>query len=331
MKTKPTAYFITGVAGFIGSTLAERLLSDTGFNVIGVDNFHPYYPKHLKQQNLSRLNTSPRFTFFEASFENASVWAQANRHFDIQAVIHLAASAGVRPSLEDPLGYYRNNVMNTLALLENMRSANVKDILFTSSSSVYGGNKDLPFRENHPTDRPISPYAATKKAGEEILHSYCHLHGFRAMALRLFTVYGPRQRPDLAIRKFLLAVHRDEPLPLFGDGSSQRDYTYIDDIVDAYLLSLESLREFQKGRMETLNIGSGRQIPLLEMVRQIENALGKRARLSFTDRHPADLEATFADIGKARELIGYEPKVDFSVGVRSLRDWLFSDPVARES
>lgn len=326
-KNKRKAYFITGVAGFIGSTLAERLLAETDAVVVGVDNFHDYYPKVLKLRNLARLSQSPRFQFFDGSFENKQIWDYATRHFEIEAVVHFAAFAGVRPSLEDPHGYYRNNVTNTLTLLDNMRASGVKDILFTSSSSVYGGNKELPFRESHSTDRPISPYAATKKAGEELLHTYCHLYGMRAMAFRLFTVYGPRQRPDLAIRKFLLSVHRNQPITLFGNGSSKRDYTYVSDVVDAYMAGLDRIRTFDKGRIEVFNIGSGRSISLLSMVNNIERALDKRAVIEFSDRHPADLEVTLADISKAREILGYEPKVDFYDGVCALRDWLLSDSI----
>lgn len=324
-KNKKPAYFITGAAGFIGSTLAERLLNETDAIVIGVDNFHDYYPKFLKLRNLEKLALSPRFQFFDASFENKQVWEHVSRTFDIQAVIHFAAFAGVRPSLEDPHGYYRNNVTNTLSLLDNMRTAGVKDILFTSSSSVYGGNKELPFSERHSTDRPISPYAATKKAGEELLHTYCHLYGLRGMAFRLFTVYGPRQRPDLAIRKFLLSVHRGQPITLFGNGSSKRDYTYVSDVVDAYMAGLRKIREMDSGRVEVFNIGSGRSISLLQMVNTIERSLQKDAVIEFSDRHPADLEVTLADISKARELLGYQPKVDFFDGVCALRDWLLSD------
>lgn len=329
-EVKPKAIFITGVAGFLGSTLAERLLDETSYHIIGVDNWRPYYPKALKIRNLLNLIKSSRFTLFETSFEDQGTWETVQRNFDIQAVVHLAADAGVRPSLANPHEYYQNNVMRTVTLLENMRASGVKNLLFTSSSSVYGGNKDLPFKESHATDRPLSPYAATKKAGEELVHSYCHLYGFRALALRLFTVYGPRQRPDLAIRKFMLAIHRDEPISLYGDGSSCRDYTYVGDVVDAYQSGIEKLREFADSRMETLNIGSGRTITLLEMIRHIENALGKSARLTFQPSHPADLDATFADISKAREQLGYQPKVDFFAGVCALRDWLFSDRIYQQ-
>lgn len=322
--SKPSAIFITGVAGFIGSSLAERLLEETSYHVIGVDNFHSFYSPALKLKNLTNLDHSDRFTRYEASFEDPSVWAEASFKFDIQTVIHLAAFAGVRPSLEQPQAYYENNVLKTVSLLENMRRTSVKNIIFTSSSSVYGGNMELPFKESHAIDRPLSPYAATKKAGEDLISTYCYLYGMKAFAYRLFTVFGPRQRPDLAIRKFIEAMQNHQPITLFGDGSSQRDYTFIDDVTRAYALGLECLPKLAEGQMEALNIGSGRPISLLDMVRDLERSLGEKAQLKFAKQHPADLEVTLADLTKAGRLIGYAPKVSFSDGVDRLRDWSFS-------
>ncbi|MGE3758281.1 MAG: GDP-mannose 4,6-dehydratase [Pseudobdellovibrionaceae bacterium] len=327
----PQAVVVTGAAGFIGSTLIAKLLSTTDLHVIGIDNFHSFYNRNLKEQNLEAFKSNKKFSFYESCFSNVDLWLKLNRNFKIRTVIHFAAFAGVRPSLEDPQGYYMNNVVKTLALLDLMRDLYIEELIFTSSSSVYGGNKIMPFNEEHKVDSPVSPYAATKKAGEEIIYTYCHLYGMKAVALRLFTVFGPKQRPDLAIRKFMVNIMDDQPITLFGNGSSRRDYTFVSDIVDGYLASLYLLPTFAPGKLEVMNRGGGRAISLLQMDNTVEHVLGKKATVQFEERHPADVEVTLADISKAEKILHYNPKVGFGEGVEELYGWLINNQLAMEN
>ncbi len=330
MSAKTPGILITGAAGFIASTLITRLLKESSYSIIGIDNFHEFYPRFLKEENLKPLRENPRFSFHEGDFADTAIWKKITDSFQIQTVVHFAAFAGVRPSLVNPLGYYENNVTKTIQLLELLRTHEIQNLLFTSSSSVYGGVKALPFSETQKVDSPVSPYAATKKAGEEIISNYCHLYALKAMSFRLFTVFGPKQRPDLAIRKFMVSVEKGQIITLFGDGSSQRDYTFVDDIVQGYVLALEKIPSYTPGTHEVFNLGAGRAIRLLEMLSVIEETLGKKAKVEYAPRHPADLEATLADISKAKSMLGYAPQVSFQEGVARLSRWLLENPKARE-
>lgn len=316
---------VTGVAGFIGSTLAERLVAD-GHVVYGVDNFDSYYDRRRKDRNLAVLQESTAFRFYEVDLRDrhglATVFgtaAEAGRSID--AVVHLAAKAGVRPSIEDPQGYTEVNVSGTVNLMEAMVAGDVRDLLFASSSSVYGNTDAVPFREDAFVDHPISPYAATKKAGELLCHTYSHLHGMRIAALRFFTVYGPRQRPDLAIAKFTALIDAGRRIPVYGDGSTQRDYTYVDDTVDGIVGALAWLRDQQPGAFEVFNLGESRTVSLSELIAAIETALGKTAVIDRQPMQPGDVTRTWADISRAREAFGYDPQTELAAGLRRYVEW----------
>lgn len=309
---------VTGAAGFIGSHLCQRLLA-RGDDVIGVDNFDPFYDCRVKQQNLAGLHQQEGFQFCRMDICDmdalTELWqSHCNR---LDAVVHLAAKAGVRPSIEDPLGYERTNIQGTLALLRLVTAAEPRPrFIFASSSSVYGNSPKIPFSEEDNVDFPISPYGATKKAGELICHTYHHLYSLPVWCLRFFTVYGPRQRPDLAIHKFTAHILRGESIEMFGDGSSSRDYTYVDDILVGVVAAIDCCQGY-----EIINLGSEQPISLREMIRTIENVTGKVAVVEQLPMQPGDVNRTFADVAKAKRLLGYSPQVCFSIGVRRFVDW----------
>lgn len=305
---------ITGVAGFIGSHLGERLVS-MGHTVVGIDNFDPFYPKKFKVENLKQLNKSNQFSFFEEDIRNKVSIDSIFESNKIDIVIHLAAKAGVRPSIEHVGEYYEVNINGTVNLLECMRQNGVSKLIFASSSSVYGNNK-VPFSEMDSVDYPISPYAATKKSGELLCHVYSHLYKFDISCLRFFTVFGPRQRPDLAIHKFTRFIDIDNPLPFFGDGSTARDYTYIDDIIEGIICSLNKLDGFH-----IYNLGESRVITLNELIHSIESVIEKRAILDKQPLQPGDVPQTFADITKARQELGYDPKYNLEIGIQKFVNW----------
>lgn len=309
---------VTGAAGFIGSHLTERLLAD-GHHVVGLDNFDPFYPEPLKRQNLTAAQKHSNFHLIEG---DCAVAEDVERAFaaGIDVVVHLAAKAGVRPSIEDPLGYTRANIVATQVMLEAARHHQVARFIFGSSSSVYGNNEKVPFSEDDPVDRPISPYAATKRAGELICHTYHQLFGVGILALRFFTVYGPRQRPDLAIRKFATLMSKGEPIPFFGDGSSERDYTWIDDILQGVLAAIERSRT-HVGEFEIINLGESRTTSLSRLVELIGAALGVQPELRRLPMQPGDVNRTFADVSKARSLLGYQPTTTVEVGIPRFIDW----------
>ncbi len=324
---------VTGVAGFIGSHVAEMLVGD-GHVVYGIDNFDPYYDREIKEQNLSGLEDSDSFRFFDADLLDPRSLAQvfgtateSNRAIDV--VIHLAARAGVRPSIEDPRGYARTNVEGTVNLLEAMVAADVKDFLFASSSSVYGNTRTTPFREDAWVDHPISPYAATKKAGELICHTYSTLHEMRIAALRFFTVYGPRQRPDLAIAKFTRMLEAGHPIPIYGDGTTRRDYTFIGDILDGIIGALGWVREQKPGTYDVFNLGESRTVALSELIGILEKATGHSAKLDYQAMQPGDVDQTYADISRAREAFGYAPSTPIEDGIALFVEW-FRDRAARQ-
>jgi UDP-glucuronate 4-epimerase len=306
---------VTGVAGFIGSHLGEKLIS-LGHQVIGIDNFDSFYPRNFKESNLAVLTTSDKFSFFEVDLRNKKSINDIFSNQSVDLVIHLAAKAGVRPSIEQISEYYHVNIDGTVNLLECMREADVTRLIFASSSSVYGNNQKVPFSETDFVDNPISPYAATKKSGELLCHVYANLYGFDITCLRFFTVFGPRQRPDLAIHKFTRLIDHGKSIPFFGDGSTSRDYTYVEDIISGILCAMDKLKGFS-----VYNLGESRVIKLNELIGFIENALGKKAILDKQPLQPGDVEKTFADIRKARTELGYNPKYDFETGIREFVAW----------
>lgn len=315
MKT----YLITGGAGFIGSTLADKLVS-LGNEVVIIDNFNDYYDVNIKENNVKHHLNNPLYHLYRIDLCEEE---EVNEVFDnhkIDVVIHLAARAGVRPSIDEPILYQMSNNVSTNILLEAARKHCVNKLVLASSSSVYGNNKKVPFSEDDPVDRAISPYAASKKANEVLGHVYHHLYNMNMIFLRFFTVYGPRQRPDLAINKFTRAIREDKEINLFGDGTTSRDYTYIDDIVSGIIGSINYLFEHENV-YEIINLGGDEPITLMRMVHTIEEALGKKAIIKYLPMQPGDVDRTCADISKARRLLGYDPKTSFEEGIRKYIEW----------
>ena len=317
----PTA-LVTGCAGFIGSHLSERLLAD-GYRVIGLDNFDPFYDRALKLANLSASLKDPNFAFHELDLRNgpsALAAALATEHVDV--VVHLAAKAGVGPSVREPAAYLEANVLSTVHLLEWMRQTEVKNLFFASSSSVYGNTVELPFREDMALLAAcISPYAASKLSAEQFTFTYHHLYGFNVLNARFFTVYGPRQRPDLAIHKFARLLRAGQPIPMYGDGSTARDYTFVADTVDgiargvAYLLT-------HPGTYQTINLGNSSPIKLRDLIAAVGTAVGITPVLDMHPMQAGDVEVTYADISKARQLIGYHPQTTLAEGLQQFVRWL---------
>ena len=312
---------VSGAAGFIGSHLVERLLG-RGDSVLGMDNFDPFYSPQEKRDNLARALASPRFRLAEVDLADAPGLAAAldGHPHPLDAFVHLAAKAGVRPSIADPAGYARANVLGTQALLGEAQRRGIRRIVFASSSSVYGNTATVPFNESAAAMDPVSPYAATKRAGELLCNAHQHLHGGSVLCLRLFTVYGPRQRPDLAIRKFATLMTAGKAIPLFGQGSSERDYTWIDDIVDGVVAALDrsarTPREF-----EIVNLGGNRATDLRRLVQLLSDALGVRPEIEHLPPQPGDVERTWADISKAERLLGYRPAVPIEEGIQRFAAW----------
>jgi UDP-glucuronate 4-epimerase len=304
---------LTGCAGFIGSHTLEKLISD-GHRIVGVDNFDPYYSRSIKNQNLSGVIKSKNFELIEGDLADIKTFQKiefmsGDKSFD--AIIHLAAKAGVRPSIEDPLGYQRANVIATQNLLEFAKKHSIKQFVFASSSSVYGVNPNVPWKEDGAVLKPISPYASTKVSCELMGHVYSELFGIRFLGLRFFTVYGPRQRPDLAINKFVRLISEGNPIPVFGNGSTRRDYTYISDIVDGVIAALH----YNLSNYEIFNLGNDQTVTLSEMIKTIEEVLNQKAVIDQQSEQPGDVPQTWADIGKARKLLKYNPKTKFKDGI----------------
>lgn len=314
---------VTGGAGFIGSHLVDRLLKE-GHRVMALDNFDDFYDPKMKRRNLAQASLHPSFRLIEGDLRDEGLLEETLREEKIQAVVHLAARAGVRPSIQDPILYAEVNLRGTLCLLEACRRNGVGRFIFASSSSVYGNNPKVPFSEDDPVDHPISPYAATKKAGELLCHTYHHLYGLDIACLRYFTVYGPRQRPEMAIHRFTRQIHRGEKISLFGRGDSQRDYTYIDDAIEGTLLALE-----RKHGYEIYNIGESQTISLSELVAILEKKLGKPAFIEHRPAQPGDVERTYADIRKSQQRLGYRPKVRIEEGLTRFVQWYLSEGVQR--
>lgn len=310
---------LTGCAGFIGSHTLEKLLQE-GHEVIGVDCFDGFYARSLKEGNLATAHGSERFKLVEGDLADPETYAaidSAAGQGGFDAVIHLAAKAGVRPSIADPVGYQRANVIATQQLLEYARPRNIIQFVFASSSSVYGVNPDVPWREDQAVLQPISPYASTKVSGELMGHVYSRLFGIRFITVRLFTVYGPRQRPDLAINLFVRQIRAGEPIRMFGDGSTRRDYTYVQDTVQGIVAALH----YTNSSYEVINLGNNRTISLREMISSIEEVLGKKAIIEQLPEQPGDVPQTWADISKARQLLNYNPRTSLTEGIRSFVAW----------
>ncbi|UOG76143.1 GDP-mannose 4,6-dehydratase [Hymenobacter tibetensis] len=317
----PTA-LVTGCAGFIGSHLSERLLAD-GYRVIGLDNFDPFYDQATKQINLLASLQQPAFTFHELDLRDGpAALATALAAEKVDVVVHLAAKAGVGPSVKEPAAYVEANVLGTVHLLEWMRLSEVKNLFFASSSSVYGNTVELPFREDMALLAAcISPYAASKLSAEQLTFTYHHLYGLNVLNARFFTVYGPRQRPDLAIHKFARLLLAGQPIPVYGDGSTARDYTFVADTVDgvargiAYLLA-------HAGTYQTINLGNSSPVKLRDLIAAVGTAVGVTPTLNQLPMQAGDVEVTYADISKARHLLGYNPQTTLADGLRHFVDWL---------
>lgn len=320
-----TRVLLTGAAGFIGSHLAEALLA-RGDEVIGVDNFDPFYARAVKERNLLAARARPGFRFHEFDLQDTAAVARLLTADTV--LVHLAAKAGVRPSLEDPAGYVRANVLATQSLVDAARQVGVQRVVFGSSSSVYGDDTPAPFREDAPAIHPISPYAATKRAGELLLEALAPHLGLQVAALRFFTVYGPRQRPDLAIHKFTGRLARGEAITMFGEGTEARDYTYIDDIVAGVLSAVDWTRTAPAG-VEAFNLGGNEAVELRRMIGTIAEAMGVTPRIERAPRQPGDVLLTSADLTKSGRVLGYRPATPFPEGIRRFVAW-FRETHARQ-
>lgn len=338
-------YLVTGGSGFIGSHLVEHLLKN-GHSVINIDNYDDFYDYKIKIKNtLESVGVKAAFPFQDkendiqkvtkdTKAENYTLYYQDIRdkgslteifkNHKIDLIIHLAALAGVRPSIERPLEYEAVNILGTMNLWELCKEFGIKKFVCASSSSVYGNNEKIPFSETDNVDRPISPYAATKKSGEILGHVYHHLYDIDMIQLRFFTVYGPRQRPDLAIHKFTKLISENQEIPFYGDGSTARDYTYIDDIIDGVVKSIKYLENHGK-TYEIVNLGESEVVTLNEMVSTIENTLGQKALKKNLPMQPGDVLKTNADIQKARSLLGYDPTTNFQNGIKKFVEWFLGN------
>ena len=311
---------VTGGAGFIGSNLVDRLLDD-GDVVTALDNFDPFYPRVRKEANIRGASGRPNFRLVETDIRDAGRVASVVAEFRPDAVVHLAARAGVRPSIEDPSAYAAVNVQGTVHLLDAACKLDPKPrFVYASSSSVYGDRPDAPFRETDPVDLPVSPYAATKKACELLAYTFHHLHGLPVTGLRFFTAYGPRNRPDLAIAKFAALIERGEPVPMFGDGTTRRDYTYVGDIVEGVVRAIDRCTDHH-----LYNLGNSDPVELRALIDALGRALGKTPRVTRLPEQPGDVRQTFADVTRARVELGYSPAVPFEEGLRRFVAWSRGD------
>jgi len=308
---------VTGGAGFIGSHLVERLLAEKVWRVSVVDDFNDFYAPELKRANARPHLTDENYQLFEANISDAEFLRGIFEENEFDVIVHLAARAGVRPSLLQPKLYAETNVNGTLNLLELARQFSVKQFIFGSSSSVYGNNKKIPFSEDDKIFQPISPYAATKAAGELLCHTYSHLYDIRTVCLRFFTVYGARQRPDLAIRKFSQLISDDKPIQVFGDGTTRRDHTFIDDIIQGVRTAID----YDKSMHEVINLGESQTVELRQLIALLEENLGKKAVIDRQPMQPGDVPQTFADITKAKELLNYNPQTKIDEGIEKFVEW----------
>ena len=310
---------VTGCAGFIGSHLCERLLKDGSF-VIGIDNFDPFYSRSIKESNMNKFKTNPNFRFLEFDLSDKEELNKQLKGIKADLIIHLAGKAGVRPSIENPEDYIRANIISTQNILSFMKDNDIKKLAFASSSSIYGNTKDTPFNEEQNVNKPISPYAFTKKACELLNYTYHALYGIDILNLRFFTVFGPRQRPDLAIHKFTKLIINNQEIPMFGDGTTSRDYTYFEDTINGICLSAEYLFNHKKV-YEIINLGNNHPVKLLDLIATIEKATGKKAKIKQLPMQSGDVEITYANIDKAKKLLGYQPKYSFEEGINNFVIW----------
>jgi UDP-glucuronate 4-epimerase len=329
-------YIVTGAAGFIGSHLAQKLLSQ-GNTVFGIDNFCDFYSPKIKRENIVEVSSAVcsegSFHLYEGDIRESGFLEKTMK--DIRNItgkdcsitmIHLAAMAGVRPSLRNPALYQEVNIGGTLNILEISRKYSISRLVFASSSSVYGENPRVPFSEEDSVDKPISVYAATKKAGELLCHSYSHLYGIKTICLRFFTAYGPRQRPDLAIHKFARLILENKPMTLFGDGSASRDYTYIDDIIDGITKAAGLLDSSEyESSFDIFNLGESRTIKLIDLVKLLESELKKSAIIEWQPNQPGDVPITYADISKSKRILGYNPVTNIEDGIRAFVGWMMKE------
>jgi len=313
---------VTGGAGFIGSHLVEKLLS-LGHDIAILDDFNDFYDPQIKRQNIAAVAKDVEIHHLDLR-DSGAVRNLFHRE-KFEAIAHLAARAGVRPSIQNPQLYYDTNVDGTLHLLDAARVTGVERFIFASSSSVYGNSKTVPFSEDRQLIQTLSPYGATKIAGEFLCSTYSHLYGIRVVALRYFTVYGPRQRPDLAIHQFTRRIHAGKPIDQFGDGTTRRDYTYIDDIIQGTIAALK----YDGPMFDIFNLGENETIQLRDLIAGIENALGEKAKINRLPEQPGDMPVTYADISKARELLGYNPSTRLSDGLPRFIEWFLQSSLAK--
>ncbi|HQZ96272.1 MAG TPA: SDR family NAD(P)-dependent oxidoreductase [Pyrinomonadaceae bacterium] len=311
---------VTGGAGFIGSHLVDRLLSEGSWHVTVVDDFNDFYPPAIKRANIADHLKSENYRLIEADIRDDEKLAEIFGETKFDVIAHLAARAGVRPSLSEPKLYMETNINGTVNLLELAREHGIKQFVFGSSSSVYGINEKVPFAEDDRIFQPISPYAATKAAGELICHTYSHLYDIRTVCLRFFTVFGARQRPDLAIHKFSKLISEGKTIQVFGDGSSRRDYTYIDDIIEGVRAAID----YDKSIHEVFNLGESQTVTLSELIELIEQSLDLHAIIDRQPWQPGDVPATYADITKSRQLLDYNPKTKIQDGIPKFVEWFLN-------
>ncbi len=307
-------FLVTGGAGFIGSHLVEKLITHHRVDV--VDNFNNYYNPAIKRANIQASLQSDRLHLYEADILDDQYLAGIFKKNQYDCVVHLAARAGVRPSIQEPMLYEKVNVQGTMQLLELCKQYNIKKFIFASSSSVYGANKKVPFHEDDSVDNPVSPYAATKKAGELICYTYYKLYGISTTCLRFFTVYGPRQRPDMAIHKFTRLIYEGKPVPVYSHGKSKRDYTYIDDIIQGVLMAIEKC-----GGYHIYNLGESKTVELMYLLELLQKGLGNKAQLEFFPEQPGDVPLTFADVTRAGDELNYNPQIAIEEGINSFIEW----------
>lgn len=311
---------VTGGAGFIGSHLVDRLLNEGDWQITVVDDFNDFYSPEIKHANIAEHVKAPNYRIVDADIRDAQTMEALFMQYKFDVIVHLAARAGVRPSLSEPKLYAETNINGTLNLLELAKEHNIKQFVFGSSSSVYGINAKVPFAEDDRIHQPISPYAATKAAGELICHTYSHLYGIRIVALRFFTVYGARQRPDLAIHKFSRLITEGKPIQVFGDGTTRRDYTYVDDIIQGVRAAID----YDRSMYEVFNLGESQTIELGELISLLERNLDMNAVIDRQPLQPGDVPITFADISKSRELLGYNPTTKIADGIPKFVEWFRS-------
>ncbi len=312
---------ITGGAGFIGSTLGDQLIAE-GHQVTAIDNFDPFYDESIKRKNISNLLDQPNFKFLEVDICNMEMLTEQLQD-DYDAIVHIAAKAGVHASIQNPIGCQQANVMGTQHMLEIAKIKNITQFVFASSSSVYGVNPDVPWLESDQNMMPISPYASSKLSCELLGHVYTKLYGIRFLALRFFTVYGPRQRPDLAIYKFAKMIVNNQAIPMYGDGSTRRDYTYVDDI----LKGIKAAIKYKDTEYEIINLGNFKTVSLMEMINTLEEVFETKAIINQLPMQPGDVPQTYADISKAKRLLGYEPNTSFKEGIVQFREWMLASQI----